>query len=94
MPLKPRWAVSEQALYVKNEWRCWPVREGYTLSDSLREHPASLTSVLFDDCCRKKSGHLDVVLNRLAVTEQRQRLKSLPAAGRIYRWYCWWWRQA
>ena len=62
------------------------VVEGYSLADSLAEFPH-----IFDDLYRamvasgEKSGHLEVVLNRLAdYTERRQQLKSKMAQAMIY----------
>ncbi|MGB0893099.1 MAG: type II secretion system inner membrane protein GspF [Parashewanella sp.] len=62
------------------------VVEGYSLADSLAEFPH-----VFDDLYRamvasgEKSGHLDVVLNRLAdYTERRQQLKSKLTQAMIY----------
>ena len=75
-------AVSEQSekLHVKS------LGNGAAQPDSGRLHPvgqpartspASLILCLFDGCCRRKSGHPDVVLNRPGrLPEQRQRLKS------------------
>ncbi|MGL6122612.1 MAG: type II secretion system inner membrane protein GspF, partial [Shewanella sp.] len=62
------------------------VVEGYSLADSLAEFPH-----IFDDLYRamvasgEKSGHLEVVLNRLAdYTERRQQLKSKLTQAMIY----------
>ncbi|RLV60783.1 type II secretion system protein GspF [Parashewanella curva] len=62
------------------------VVEGYTLADSMAEFPH-----IFDDLYRamvasgEKSGHLDVVLNRLAdYTERRQQLKSKLTQAMVY----------
>lgn len=62
------------------------VVEGYTLADSMAEFP-----YIFDDLYRamvasgEKSGHLEVVLNRLAdYTERRQQLKSKLTQAMIY----------
>jgi general secretion pathway protein F len=62
------------------------VVEGYSLADSLAEFPH-----VFDDLYRamvasgEKSGHLEVVLNRLAdYTERRQQLKSKLTQAMIY----------
>ncbi|MBT1446090.1 type II secretion system inner membrane protein GspF [Shewanella sp. JM162201] len=62
------------------------VVEGYSLADSMAEFPH-----VFDDLYRsmvasgEKSGHLDVVLNRLAdYTERRQQLKSKLTQAMIY----------
>ena len=82
-------AVSEQSekLHVKSLGMALRsrIQEGYTLSDSLREHPRVFDSLFCSMVAAgEKSGHLDVVLNRLAdYTEQRQRLKSrlLQASG-------------
>lgn len=74
-------AVSEQSekLHVKSLGMALRsrIQEGYTLSDSLREHPRVFDSLFCSMVAAgEKSGHLDVVLNRLAdYTEQRQRLK-------------------
>lgn len=72
------------------------IQEGYTLSDSLREHPRVFDSLFCSMVAAgEKSGHLDVVLNRLAdYTEQRQRLKSRLLQAMPTRWYCWWWQRA
>ncbi|HGB9905423.1 TPA: type II secretion system F family protein, partial [Escherichia coli] len=73
-------AVSEQSekLHVKSLGMALRsrIQEGYTLSDSLREHPRLFDSLFCSMVAAgEKSGHLDVVLNRLAdYTEQRQRL--------------------
>ncbi|MCH1930463.1 type II secretion system inner membrane protein GspF [Shewanella sp. A25] len=62
------------------------VVEGYSLADSLAEFPH-----IFDDLYRamvasgEKSGHLEIVLNRLAdYTERRQQLKSKLQQAMIY----------
>ena len=62
------------------------IQEGYTLSDSLREHPRVFDSLFCSMVAAgEKSGHLDVVLNRLAdYTEQRQRLKSRLLQAMLY----------
>ena len=73
-------AVSEQSekLHVKSLGMALRsrIQEGYTLSDSLREHPRVFDPLFCSMVAAgEKSGHLDVVLNRLAdYTEQRQRL--------------------
>lgn len=62
------------------------VVEGYSLADSMAEFPH-----IFDDLFRamvasgEKSGHLEVVLNRLAdYTERRQQLKTKMTQAMIY----------
>jgi general secretion pathway protein F len=62
------------------------VVEGYSLADSMAEFPH-----VFDDLFRamvasgEKSGHLEVVLNRLAdYTERRQQLKTKLTQAMIY----------
>lgn len=82
-------AVSEQSekLHVKpRNGAAQPDSEGYTLSDSLREHPRVFDSLFCSMVAAgEKSGHLDVVLNRLAdYTEQRQRLKSRLLQAMLY----------
>ena len=66
------------------------IQEGYTLSDSLREHPRVFDSLFCSMVAAgEKSGHLDVVLNRPAdYTEQRQRLKSRACCRPCFiRWF-------
>ncbi len=63
-------AVSEQSekLHVKSLGMALRsrIQEGYTLSDSLREHPRVFDSLFCSMVAAgEKSGHLDVVLNRL-----------------------------
>ncbi|UCQ26586.1 type II secretion system inner membrane protein GspF [Edwardsiella tarda] len=62
------------------------IQEGYTLSDSLREHPRVFDSLFCSMVAAgEKSGHLNVVLSRLAdYTEQRQRLKSRLLQAMLY----------
>ena len=82
-------AVSEQSekLHVKSLGMALRsrIQEGYTLSDSLREHPRVFDSLFCSMVAAgEKSGHLDVV-NRLAdYTEQRQRLKSRLLQAMLY----------
>ena len=66
-------AVSEQSekLHVKSLGMALRsrIQEGYTLSDSLREHPRVFDSLFCSMVAAgEKSGHLDVVLNRLAAS--------------------------
>lgn len=82
-------AVSEQSekLHVKSLGMALRsrIQEGYTLSDSLREHPRVFDSLFCSMVAAgEKSGHLDVVLNRLAgYTEQFDHLgHALPASTR------------
>ncbi|EHF99320.1 type II secretion protein GspF [Escherichia coli cloneA_i1] len=83
-------AVSEQSekLHVKSLGMALRsrIQEGYTLSDSMREHPRVFDSLFCSMVAAgEKSGHLDVVLNRLAdYTEQRQRLKSRLLQAMLY----------
>ncbi|EPU4319933.1 type II secretion system inner membrane protein GspF [Escherichia coli] len=83
-------AVSEQSekLHVKSLGMALRsrIQEGYSLSDSLREHPRVFDSLFCSMVAAgEKSGHLDVVLNRLAdYTEQRQRLKSRLLQAMLY----------
>lgn len=83
-------AVSEQSekMHVKNLGITLRsrVQEGYSLSDSLREHPNVFDSLFCAMVAAgEKSGHLDVVLSRLAdYTEQRQRLKSRLLQAMLY----------
>lgn len=83
-------AVSEQSekLHVKSLGMALRsrIQEGYTLSDSLREHPRVFDSLFCSMVAAgEKFGHLDVVLNRLAdYTEQRQRLKSRLLQAMLY----------
>lgn len=83
-------AVSEQSekLHVKSLGMALRsrIQEGYTLSDSLRDHPRVFDSLFCSMVAAgEKSGHLDVVLNRLAdYTEQRQRLKSRLLQAMLY----------
>lgn len=83
-------AVSEQSekLHVKSLGMALRsrIQEGYTLSDSLREHPRVFDSLFCSMVAAgEKSGHLDVVLNRLAdYTEQRQHLKSRLLQAMLY----------
>ena len=78
-------AVSEQSekLHVKSLGMALRsrIQEGYTLSDSLREHPRVFDSLFCSMVAAgEKSGHLDVVLNRLAdYTEQRLESRLLQA---------------
>ena len=80
-------AVSEQSekLHVKSLGMALRsrIQEG---SDSLREHPRVFDSLFCSMVAAgEKSGHLDVVLNRLAdYTEQRQRLKSRLLQAMLY----------
>ncbi len=77
-------AVSEQSekLHVKpRNGAAQPVQEGYTLSDSLREHPASLTPCFVRWSLPEKSGHLDVVLNRGGLHRTAAASEITPAAG-------------
>ena len=74
-------AVSEQSekLHVKSLGMALRsrIQEGYTLSDSLREHPRVFDSLFCSMVAAgEKSGHLDVVLNRLAPASE-----ITPAAG-------------
>ncbi|EPZ4942874.1 type II secretion system inner membrane protein GspF [Escherichia coli] len=78
-------AVSEQSekLHVKSLGMALRsrIQEGYTLSDSLREHSRVFDSLFCSMVAAgEKSGHLDVVLNRLAdYTEQRLKSRLLQA---------------
>lgn len=62
------------------------IQEGYTLSDSLREHPKVFDSMFCSMVAAgEKSSHLDRVLNRLAdYTEQRQRMKIRLVQAMLY----------
>ncbi len=83
-------AVSEQAEKPRIRTMMAAVRskvtEGYTLSDSLGDYPH-----IFDELFRsmvsagEKSGHLDMVLERLAdYVENRQKMRSKLAQALIY----------
>jgi len=62
------------------------IQEGYTLSDSLREHPQVFDSLFCAMVASgEKSSRLDHVLNRLAdYTEQRQRMKNRLLQASLY----------
>lgn len=62
------------------------IQEGYTLSDSLREHPQVFDSLFCAMVASgEKSSRLDLVLNRLAdYTEQRQRMKNRLMQASLY----------
>jgi general secretion pathway protein F len=83
-------AVSEQTEKARNKHMLMAVRskvvEGYSLADALAEFPH-----IFDDLFRsmvaagEKSGHLEVVLNRLAdYTEKRQQTRSQITQAMVY----------
>lgn len=80
-------AVSEQSekLHVKSLGMALRsrIQEGYTLSDSLREHPRVFDSLFCSMVAAgEKSGHLDVVLNRLAELHRTAAASEItPAAG-------------
>lgn len=79
-------AVSEQSekLHVKSLGMALRsrIQEGYTLSDSLREHPRVFDSLFCSMVAAgEKSGHLDVVLNRLADYTEAAASEITPAAG-------------
>lgn len=65
---------------------CSRIQEGYTLSDSLREHPQVFDSLFCAMVAAgEKSSRLDNVLNRLAdYTEQRQRMKNRLVQAALY----------
>lgn len=83
-------AVSEQSekLHVKSLGMALRsrIQEGYTLSDSLRAHPKVFDSLFCSMVAAgEKTGHLDLVLNRLAdYTEQRQRLNNRLLQAMLY----------
>lgn len=62
------------------------IQAGYTLSDSLREHPQVFDSLFCAMVASgEKSSRLDQVLNRLAdYTEQRQRMKNRLMQASLY----------
>ncbi|MGL4927960.1 MAG: type II secretion system inner membrane protein GspF [Plesiomonas shigelloides] len=62
------------------------IQEGFTLSDSLREHPQVFDTLFCAMVAAgEKSSHLDRVLNRLAeYTEQRQRMKTRLLQAMLY----------
>lgn len=62
------------------------IQEGYTLSDSLSEHPRVFDSLFCAMVAAgEKSSHLERVLNRLAdYTEQRQRLRARLLQAMLY----------
>lgn len=79
-------AVSEQSekLHVKSLGMALRsrIQEGYTLSDSLREHPRVFDSLFCSMVAAgEKSGHLDVVLNRPGLHRTAAASEITPAAG-------------
>lgn len=79
-------AVSEQSekLHVKSLGMALRsrIQEGYTLSDSLREHPRVFDSLFCSMVAAgEKSGHLDVVLNRGGLHRTAAASEITPAAG-------------
>ncbi|EON89930.1 type II secretion system inner membrane protein GspF [Plesiomonas shigelloides] len=62
------------------------IQEGFTLSDSLREHPQVFDSLFCSMVAAgEKSSHLERVLLRLAdYTEQKQRMKSRLLQAMLY----------
>ncbi|EKK4376677.1 type II secretion system F family protein [Escherichia coli] len=89
-------AISEQSekLHVKSLGMALRsrIQEGYTLSDSLREHPRVFDSLFCSMVAAgEKSGHLDVVLGQRLLKNPTMRLRwdktvlRLPVTGRVAR---------
>ncbi len=73
------------------------IQEGYTPSDSLREHPRVFDSLFCSMVAAGENPDIsDVVLNRPGGLHRTAAASEItPAAGHAsIRWFCWWWQRA